>query len=67
MECVFSVFNIDGFIEEGKKVVKKIKFIVIFGLVNFGIKLFVEIYMFFGWLVVGGVVIKVRRCFLYFF
>lgn len=63
MEWVFSVFNNDGFIEEGKKVVKKIKFIVIIGFVNFDIKIFVEIYMFFGWLVVGGVVIKVRKCF----
>lgn len=63
MEWVFSMFNIDGFIEEGKKIVKKIKFMVIIGFVNYGIKIFVEIYMFFGWLVVGGVVIRVRKCY----
>nr|PNR49997.1 hypothetical protein PHYPA_011894 [Physcomitrium patens] len=59
MERVFSVPNTDGFIEEGKKVAKKTKPIVISGLANFGIKLPVETYTSSGWPAVGGAAIKV--------
>lgn len=67
MERVFSVPNTDGFIEEGKKVAKKTKPIVISGLANFGIKLPVETYTSSGWPAVGGAAIKVRRRFLHLF
>jgi DNA polymerase-1 len=60
MERVFSVPNDDGFIEEGKKVAKKTKPIVITGLANFGIKIPVETYTSSGWPAVGTAAIKVR-------
>jgi len=62
LERVFSVPNNDGFIEEGKKVAKKTKPIVIRGLANFGIKIPVDTYTSSGWPAVGGAAIKVRRC-----
>lgn len=62
MERVFSVPNNDGFIEEGKKVAKKTKPIVITGLANFDIKIPVETYTSSGWPAVGGAAIKVRKC-----
>lgn len=68
MEREFNVPNTDGFIEEGKKVAKKTKPIVIRGLANFGIKIPVDTYTSSGWPAVGGAAIKVRNVFdLYFY
>lgn len=61
MERVFNVPNDDGFIEEGKKVAKKTKPIVIKGLANWNIKIPVETYTSSGWPAVGGAAIKVRN------
>ena len=60
MERVFNVPNDDGFIEEGKKVAKKTKPIVIKGLANWNIRIPVETYTTSGWPAVGGAAIKVR-------
>ncbi|XP_073394695.1 DNA polymerase I A, chloroplastic/mitochondrial isoform X2 [Physcomitrium patens] len=58
MERVFSVPNTDGFIEEGKKVAKQTRPIVIRGLANFNIRIPVETYTSSGWPAVGGAAIK---------
>ncbi|KAG0586378.1 hypothetical protein KC19_2G086100 [Ceratodon purpureus] len=58
MERVFNVPNDDGFIEEGKKVAKKTKPIVIKGLANWNIRIPVETYTTSGWPAVGGAAIK---------
>lgn len=62
MERVFSTPNTDGFIEEGKKIAKKTKPMVITGLANHGIKIPVETYTSSGWPAVGGAAIRVRKC-----
>uniref|UniRef100_A0A7I4CPA7 DNA-directed DNA polymerase family A palm domain-containing protein n=1 Tax=Physcomitrium patens TaxID=3218 RepID=A0A7I4CPA7_PHYPA len=58
MERVFSTPNTDGFIEEGKKIAKKTKPMVITGLANHGIKIPVETYTSSGWPAVGGAAIR---------
>lgn len=65
MERVFSVPNTDGFIEEGKKVAKQTRPIVIRGLANFNIRIPVETYTSSGWPAVGGAAIKVGECPIY--